>query len=300
LSALARAQPVVIDAFDQSNNKRKRAMTNVTVVVGAGSIGQAIARRVTAGKHVVLADLRQDASDVAAKTLRDAGFDVSAETVDVSSRASVHSLVEAATAIGDVSGVVHAAGVSPTQASPATILKVDLYGTALLLEEFGAVITRGGAGVVIASQSGHRLPPLTVEENTALATTPVEELLALPMLQPDQVKDSLHAYQLAKRGNSLRVMAEAVRWGKRGARLNTISPGIIMTPLARDELTGPRGPGYRRMIEVSPAGRAGTPDEVGTVAALLMGPDGAFITGSDFLMDGGVTSAYWFGDLRPK
>ena len=275
-------------------------MTNVTVVVGAGSIGQAIARRVSAGKHVVLADLRQDASDVAAKTLRDVGFDVSAKTVDVSSRASVHSLVEAATAIGDVSGVVHAAGVSPTQASPATILKVDLYGTALLLEEFGAVITRGGAGVVIASQSGHRLPPLTVEENAALATTPVEELLALPMLQPDQVKDSLHAYQLAKRGNSLRVMAEAVRWGKRGARLNTISPGIIMTPLARDELTGPRGPGYRRMIEVSPAGRAGTPDEVGTVAALLMGPDGAFITGSDFLMDGGVTSAYWFGDLRPK
>jgi NAD(P)-dependent dehydrogenase (short-subunit alcohol dehydrogenase family) len=275
-------------------------MTNVTVVVGAGSIGQAIARRVSAGKHVVLADLRRGAADAAAKTLGEAGFDVSARTVDVSSRASVISLVEAAAAIGDVSGVIHAAGVSPTQASPDTILKVDLYGTALLLEEFDAVIARGGAGVVIASQSGHRLPPLTVEENTALATTPVEELLALPMLQPDQVKDSLHAYQLAKRGNSLRVVAEAVRWGKRGARLNTISPGIITTPLAKDELTGPRGPGYRRMIEVSPAGRAGTPDEVGTVAALLMGPDGAFITGSDFLIDGGVTSAYWFGDLRSK
>jgi NAD(P)-dependent dehydrogenase (short-subunit alcohol dehydrogenase family) len=255
---------------------------------------------VSAGKHVVLADLRQDAADAAAKTLGDAGFDVSAKTVDVSSRPSIHSLVEAATAIGDVSGLIHAAGVSPTQASPATILKVDLYGTALLLEEFGAVITRGGAGVVIASQSGHRLPPLSVEQNAALATTPVEELLALPMLQPDQVKDSLHAYQLAKRGNSLRVMAEAVRWGKRGARLNTISPGIIITPLARDELTGPRGPGYRRMIEVSFAGRAGTPDEVGTVAALLMGSDGAFITGSDFLMDGGVTSAYWFGELKPE
>ena len=275
-------------------------MTNVTVVVGAGSIGQAIARRVSAGKHVVLADLRRGAADAAAKTLGEAGFDVSARTVDVSSRASVISLVEAAAAIGDVSGVIHAAGVSPTQASPDTILKVDLYGTALLLEEFGAIITRGGAGVVIASQSGHRLPPLSVEQNEALATTPVEELLALAMLQPDQVKDSLHAYQLAKRGNSLRVVAEAVRWGKRGARLNTISPGIITTPLAKDELTGPRGPGYRRMIEVSPAGRAGTPDEVGTVAALLMGPDGAFITGSDFLIDGGVTSAYWFGDLRSK
>jgi hypothetical protein len=124
---------------------------------------------------------------------------------------------------------------------------------------------------VIASQSGHRLPPLSVAQNAALATTPVEELLALPMLQPDQVTDSLRAYQLAKRGNSLRVMAEAVRWGKRGARLNTISPGIIITPLAKDELTGPRGPGYRRMIEVSAAGRAGTPDEVGNVGALLMG-----------------------------
>ena len=186
----------------------------------------------------VLADLRQDAADAAAKTLGEAGFDVSAKTVDVSSRPSVHSLIEAAAAVGDVSGLIHAAGVSPTQASPATILKVDLYGTALLLEAFGDVVARGGAGVVIASQSGHRLPPLSVEQNHALATTAVEELLALPMLQLDRVKNSLHAYQLAKRGNSLRVMAEAVRWGQRGARLNTISPGIIMTPLAKDELTG--------------------------------------------------------------
>ena len=202
--------------------------------------------------------------------------------------------------LGEVSGVIHAAGVSPSQASPETILKVDLYGTALVLEEFGNVIARGGAGVVIASQSGHRLPPLSTEQNALLATTPVEELLRLPMLRPDQIKDSLHAYQISKRGNSLRVMAEAVRWGKRGARVNTISPGIIITPLANDELKGPRGPGYRRMLEVSAAGRAGTPDEVGTVGALLMGPDGAFITGSDFLMDGGVTAAYWFGDLAPK
>jgi len=175
-----------------------------------------------------------------------------------------------------------------------------LYGTALVLEVFGNVIARGGAAVVIASQSGHRLPPLTVEQNAALATTTVEDLLGLPFLQLDQVKDSLHAYQLSKRGNSLRVMAEAVRWGKRGARVNTISPGIIITPLANDELKGPRGEGYRRMLEVSAAGRAGTPDEVGNVAALLMGPDGAFITGSDFLMDGGVTAAYWYGDLAPK
>jgi NAD(P)-dependent dehydrogenase (short-subunit alcohol dehydrogenase family) len=275
-------------------------MENVIVVIGPGQIGQAIARRVGIGKHVLLADMRRENADAAAEVMGNAGYEVSVATVDVSSRETVHSLVETATSLGEITGLIHAAGVSPSQASPATILRVDLYGTALVLEEFGNVIARGGAGVVIASQSGHRLPPLTVEQNKALATTPVEELLSLPFLQPDQVTDSLHAYQISKRGNSLRVMAEAVRWGKRGARVNTISPGIIMTPLAKDELNGPRGAGYRRMIELSAAGRAGTPDEVGNVGALLMGPDGGFITGSDFLMDGGVTAAYWFGELTPQ
>jgi NAD(P)-dependent dehydrogenase (short-subunit alcohol dehydrogenase family) len=274
-------------------------MSNVIVVIGPGQIGQAIARRVGVGKHVLLADLRQENADAAAEVLSNAGYEVSVASVDASSRKSVHGLVETATGLGEVAGLIHAAGVSPSQASPSTILHVDLYGTALVLEEFGNVIAPGGAGVVIASQSGHRLPPLPVEQNEALATTPVEELLALPFLQPDQITDSLHAYQVSKRGNSLRVMAEAVRWGERGARLNTISPGIIITPLAKDELTGPRGEGYRRMIELSPAGRAGTPDEVATVAALLMGPDGGFITGSDFLMDGGVTASYWYGELAP-
>ncbi len=273
---------------------------DVIVVVGVGSIGQAIARRVGVGNHILLADLRQENADAAAKVLSDAGFEVSTTVVDVSSRESVHALVETATAIGGVTGLIHAAGVSPSQASPSTIFKVDLYGTALVLEAFGNVIESGGSGVIIASQSGHRLPSLTPEQDKALATTPTEELLSLPFLQSDAADNSLFAYQLSKRGNSLRVKAEAVRWGKRGARINTISPGIIMTPLANDELTGPRGEGYRRMLEISPAGRAGTPDEVGVVGALLMGRDGAFITGSDFLMDGGVTSAYWYGELAPK
>jgi NAD(P)-dependent dehydrogenase (short-subunit alcohol dehydrogenase family) len=272
----------------------------VVVVIGPGSIGQAITRRVSTGKHVLLADLRQVNADAAAEVMSNAGLEVSTTTVDVSSRESVRALVEAATALGEVTGVIHAAGVSPSQASPTTILTVDLYGTAVVLEEFGDVIAQGGAGVVIASQSGHRLGALTADEDAALATTPTDQLLSLPMLQPDKVKDSLHAYQLSKRGNSLRVMAEAVRWGKHGARVNTISPGIIFTPLAKDELTGPRGEGYRRMIELCPVGRGGTPDEVGTVGALLMGPDGGFITGSDFLMDGGVTAAYRFGELAPK
>jgi NAD(P)-dependent dehydrogenase (short-subunit alcohol dehydrogenase family) len=275
-------------------------MPQVIVVIGAGSIGQAIARRVGTGKHVLLADLRQETADAAAKVMSDAGFVVSTTTVDVSSRESVEALIAKAAGLGDVFGMIHAAGVSPSQAPPETILHVDLYGTALLLEQFGKVIVAGGAGVVIASQSGHRLHALTAEEDKALATTPVEELMALRMLQPEVVTDPLNAYQIAKRANSLRVKAEAVNWAKRGARVNTISPGIIMTPLANDELSGPRGEGYRRMIDLSPVGRAGTPDEVGTVGALLMGPDGGFITGSDILMDGGVTASWFYGELAPK
>ena len=272
-------------------------MAEVIVVIGAGSDragDRAPGRR---GQARAAGRRAEENAIAAAETLGNAGYDVIVTTVDVSSRESVHALAEEAAALGEVTGLIHAAGVSPSQASPETVLKVDLYGTALVLEEFGNVIAAGGSGVVIASQSGHRLPALPVEQNRALATTPVQELLDLPFLQPDQVKDSLHAYQLAKRGNSLRVMAEAVRWGERGARINTISPGIVITPLARDELAGPRGDGYRRMIESSPVGRAGTPDEVGAVGALLMGPDGGFITGSDILMDGGVTAAYFYGDI---
>ena len=274
-------------------------MKEVIVVVGAGFLGQAIARRIGAGKQLLLANLTEQASNEAADALANAGFEVSAAPVDISSRASVEALLAKAVALGEITGLVHAAGVSPSQAPIETILKVDLYGTALLLELFGNVIARGGSGVVISSQSGHRLPALTAEQDRLLAMTPTEELLQLDMLQPGKVTDTLHAYQLSKRGNSLRVMAEAVHWGQRGARINTISPGIVITPLARDELNGPRGAGYRRMVEGCPVGRAGTPDEIGNLAALLMGPDGSFITGSDFLIDGGVTAAYKFGDLAP-
>jgi len=273
---------------------------NVVVLIGAGSIGVAIARRVGTAKHILVADLRKENAEAAAKVLSEAGFEVSTMAVNIADRASIESVVSEATRLGAVTGLIHAAGVSPSQQPPEVILKVDLYGTAVLLETFGKVIAPGGSAVVIASQSGHRLHALTVEQDKELATTPADDLLALPMLQPDKVTDPLHAYQLSKRGNVLRVMAEAVRWGKRGARVNAISPGIVITPLAKDELSGPRAEGYRRMIELSPVGRAGTPDEVANVAGLLMGQDGAFITGSDFLMDGGVTASYWYGELAPK
>ncbi|QJU56976.1 SDR family oxidoreductase [Sphingomonas sp. AP4-R1] len=272
----------------------------VIVVVGSGPLGVAIARRTGAGQHVVLADVRAETAQTAAESLLDAGFEASTAAVDIASRESVQALVKTATAIGPITGLIHAAGVSPSMASAEVILRIDLYGTAVLLEEFGNVIAEGGAGIVIASQSGHRLAALTPEEDTALALTPSEDLLALPMLQPDAVTDTLHAYQLSKRANVLRVKAEAPRWGKRGARINAISPGIVITPLARHELTGPRADYYNRMIQGSPVGRAGTPDEVGTIGALLMGRDGAFITGSDILMDGGVTAAWFYGDLKPE
>ena len=249
---------------------------------------------------MLLADLREPAAEAAATILNEAGFETSITTVDVSSRASVEALAQKAAALGSVTGLIHAAGVSPSQAPVSSILAVDLYGTALVLEVFGTIMAPGGSGIVIASQSGHRLPALAAEQDKLLATTPADDLLALPMLQADSVRDTLHAYQLSKRGNALRVAAQAVHWAKRGARLNCISPGIIITPLAKDELSGPRGEGYRRMIALSPVGRAGTPDEVGAVGAFLMGPDGAFITGSDFLMDGGVTASFFFGALAPQ
>lgn len=274
----------------------KENQKTIIVVIGAGSIGQAIARRVGFGKHIILADLKIDNANVAAKVLVDAGYEITTEVVDISSRESVQALVNKVSSKGQIEGLILAAGVSPTQASPQKILEVDLYGTALVLEEFRNVIGNKGSGVVISSMAGHRLPPLSIEQSKALATTPVEKLLDLAFLQPDIIDNSRLAYMYSKRGNSLRVSAEALKWANRGARLNTISPGIIITPLANEELSGPLGDIYRKMISTSPAGRAGSPDEVANVAALLMSQDGSFITGSDFLIDGGVNSTYWFGE----
>ena len=179
-------------------------------------------------------------------------------------------------------------------------MKVDLYGTAVLLEEFGKVIKVGGTGVTISSQSGHRMPALNPETDRQLATTPSEELLNLEVLKTVNIKDTLHTYQMAKRCNVKRVMAEAVKWGEKGARINSISPGIIITPLALDEINGPRGNFYKNMFANCPAGRPGIADEVANVAELLLSDRGAFITGADFLIDGGATASYFYGPLKPE
>ena len=271
-------------------------MKEVSVLVGAGSIGLAIIRRVSAGKHVVLADYSIENAERAAKVLEDAGFECSVVRCDLASKGDILNLVDFATSQGTVKYLVNAAGVSPSQAPVEQILRVDLYGTSVLLEEFGKVIAEGGSGVVISSQSGHRLPALPQEQNEELAMTPCDELLQLPFIQ--SITDTLKAYQYSKRCNVLRVMYEATRWGKRGATINSISPGIIITPLANDELHGPRKEGYLKMIAASPAKRAGTPDEVGDLAEFLMSSRGRFISGADILIDGGTTASYWYGDLQ--
>ena len=247
-----------------------------------------------------LSDKSIDNANAIAKIMNEAGFDVESYEMDLSSRESILGMIARAQELGQITTLINAAGVSPSQAPIETILKVDLYGTAVLLEEVGKVIAPGGVGVTISSQSGKRMPQLTPEEDRQLATTTTEELLDLPLLQPENVRDTLHAYQLAKRCNEKRVMFEACRWGEKGARINSISPGIIVTPLAIDEFNGPRGDFYKNMFAKCPAGRPGTADEVGALAELVMGPQGAFISGSDFLIDGGATASYYYGALQPE
>lgn len=268
------------------------------ILTGAGQIGMAIARRLGTGKKIVVGDKNINNANDVAKIMNNAGFDVEAFEMDLSSRDSIKNLIAKALNYGEISMLVNAAGVSPSQASIETILKVDLYGTAVLLEEVGKVIKNGGTGITISSQSGHRMPALSPEIDEQLATTPTEDLLKLEVLQSKNIKDTLHAYQMAKRCNVKRVMAEAVKWGEKGARINSISPGIIVTPLAIDEFNGPRGDFYKNMFAKCPAGRPGTADEVANVAELLMLPQGAFITGSDILIDGGATASYFYGPLK--
>lgn len=273
-------------------------MKDVMILTGAGQIGMAIARRIGYGKKIVIGDKRMENAQTIAKIMNEAGFDAVPVEMDLSSRDSIMNLIAEAQKHGEISMLVNAAGVSPSQAPIQTILKVDLYGTAVLLEEVGKVMKEGGVGVTISSQSGWRMPALMAEEDELLATTPADELLALTMLQPENIRDTLHAYQMAKRCNEKRVMAEAVKWGKRGARINGIAPGIVITPLAIDEFNGPRGDFYKNMFANCPAGRPGTADEVANVAELLMSDRGAFITGSTFLIDGGATASYFYGSLK--
>ena len=275
-------------------------MKEVMIVTGAGQISMAIARRVGYGKKIVMGDKNIQNANAIAKTMNDAGYDVVPFEMDLSSRESILKMIEEAKKYGPITMMVNGAGVSPSQAPIETILHVDLYGTAVLLEEVGKVIEPGGVGVTISSQSGFRMKQLTPQEDEQLACTPTEELLNIDLLKVENIQDTLHAYQLAKRCNEKRVMAESVKWGEKKARVNAIAPGIVVTPLAIDEFNGPRGDFYKNMFASCPAGRPGTADEIANVAELLMSDRGAFITGSTFLIDGGATASYYYGPLKPQ
>lgn len=267
-------------------------MNDVVLLTGAGQIGMAIARRIGHGKKIIIGDKNINNAQSISKIMKESGFDSEAYECDISSRDSIKNLIKNAQEHGEIAYFINAAGVSPSQTPIEAILKVDLYGTAVLLEEVGKVIKKGGCGVTISSQSGHRMEQLGAEIDEQLAITPTEELLDLEILQPENIKDTLHAYQLAKRCNVKRVMYEACRWGEKGARINSISPGIIVTPLALDEFNGPRGDFYKNMFANCPSGRPGTADEVASIAKLLMSDEGAFFSGSDILIDGGATASY--------
>lgn len=269
----------------------------VVVVIGAGGIGEAIARRQGFGKTVLLADWNEETLAWAAEAMRGASYSVETQKVDVTSRESVCALAEAAVGLGPVMQVVNTAGLSPNMAPVEKVLEVDLYGSAVVFEEFGKVIASGGAGLIVSSMAGHMMRQLPEEDEKQLAHAPADDLLSLSCLQTDAIPNTLVAYMVAKRANILRVQAEAVRWGERGARVNAISPGVIMTPLAQHELNSPIGDGYRAMVEASPSKRMAPPEEIAVAASFLLGPDASFITGSDLLIDGGVIAAMRAGKL---
>lgn len=270
---------------------------DVIVVIGAGGIGQAIARRQGFGKTILLADWNEETLDKAAAELGSASYAVVTRQVDVTSRETVRALAVHAAELGPVMQIVNTAGLSPNMAPVDKVLEVDLYGAAVVFEEFGKVVAPGGAGLIISSMAGHMMRPLPEADERQLAHAPADALLALPCLQAEAIPNTLVAYMVAKRANILRVQAEAMRWGERGARVNALSPGIIVTPLAAHELNSEIGDIYRAMVEASPSQRMAPPEEIAVAANFLLGPDAGFITGSDLLIDGGVIAAMRAGKL---
>ena len=264
----------------------------VVVVTGIGGMGIAIARRLGAGRTLVLADYAEEALDGVAKELRGEGHDVHPARTDVSDIESVRALVATADSLGRFRAIAHTAGVSPVQASTERIVAVDVVGTALILEEFAKIAKVGSVAICIASMAGH-MTPLPPELEALLATTPASQLASLPALDPANL-DPAAAYGVAKRANQLRVQAASVAWGQRGGRTVSISPGIISTPMGQAELAGPSGDTMRGMIAASGTGRIGTPEDIAGAVEFLISPAASFITGTDLLVDGGTIAGLRF------
>lgn len=268
---------------------------NVLVIIGVGGMGLSIARRLGAGRMIVLADISRSVLERAADALSRDGHQVLTREVDVANRKSIAAVAQTASQAGRVTAVVHTAGLSPQQDAPKAVLAVDLLGVALTLEEFGRVIEPGGAGVVIASMAGHLHPPLDAEVQRQLASTPADQLLDLEACSG--ITDSRQAYPFAKRANQIRVAAASGPWGQRGARINSISPGVISTAMGRLELSGESGGLMQAMVENAGLRRIGTPDDIAAATEFLLGPAAAFITGTDLLVDGGVIAAIQTGTI---
>ncbi len=268
-------------------------MRDVVVVTGSGGMGTAVARRIGAGSTIVLADVAEETLNAAAEELGSEGLETITKVVDVSQADSVAELAGAAVTHGRIMSVVHTAGLSPVQTTPTAIMNVDLLGTAHVLDAFGAVIGDGGAGVFVSSMAG-TMASLSPEFEHRLATTPTNALMDLPELAPGSLGDSGTAYVIAKRANQLRVKAAAGTWGERGGRVNSLSPGIIATPMGEAELAGPTGDAMRAMINGSASGRIGTPHDIAAAVEFLVGSQSSFVTGTDLLVDGGVVAS-----LRP-
>lgn len=270
-------------------------MSDVLVVIGVGGMGETIARRLSPGRSVVLADFNDTLMSGVAEQMRVDGFDVATCAVDVSSRESVRTLARFAAERGPVTTVIDTAGLSPAQAPTEAILKVDLVGVALVLEEFAAVVAPGAVGVVISSSSAYLTPGFTPEQEAAIRTTAAEELLALEFFAPEALGNAGMAYGKSKRANQIQVQEASATWGARGARVNSISPGVISTEMGRQELEAPSGAFMRAMVESSGTGRLGTPSDIADAVTFLVSPQATYITGIDLLVDGGNVAAVHTG-----
>ena len=277
--------------FDRNEKKE------VIALLGAGSMGTAIVRRIAAGRKILLGDISEKNLEKASHDFRYSGYDVETMVVNAMEKGSVEAFAEKAASLGDVMFFIDTAGASPSQAKPEYILALDMVGTGYALDAFGKVMARGGAGLVISSQTGYMYPiPYEVEQE--ILNTPTERLMEQPFIKETAMQRSGVAYMIAKRVNHLQAMrAAATTWKERRARINTISPGIIVTPLAYDEFSA-AVEGYQAMIDASTAERTGTSDEIAEAGAFLLGEHAGFITGTDLLIDGGVIASIRAGSYK--
>jgi len=277
--------------FDRNEKKQ------VVALLGAGSMGTAIVRRIAAGKKILLGDISEKALERVSDDFRRSGYDVETCVVNALEKKSIEAFAQKAASLGPVMYFIDTAGASPNQATPEHIVNLDMVGTGYAVDAFGRVMAEGGAGLIISSQAAY-MYPIPNDMELQLVNTPTEELKDVPFIKEVAMQNSGFAYMIAKRMNHLQAQrAAATSWRERHARINTISPGIIVTPLAYDEFNA-NGEGYQAMIDASAARRVATSDEIADAASFLLGEHATFINGTDLLIDGGVIPAIRTGMFK--